>query len=222
MTSVSSASSFLASGYSWSAGVAAACAFLNSCSAVRACARRSPNFAASAASAAYSASASALTCFLPLITRASLADGRPRGLPGEVMPPQPGPARQDENAAGARAHDIAEPLAEGWYPRDAPPGDHLEGDQGTDHARESGRALPAGSAETPLPARVQRRVAAAAGQEVPGRPVFGDPAARDDQYPVGDLHRGQPVGDDERGAPCEDRAQRLLHQPFARDVEQRG
>src|SRR5487761_1667070 len=73
-----------------------------------------------------------------------------------------------------------------------------------------------------LPALVHAgEPAFAGGQQRAGRPVLHDPAVVEDQYPVGDLDRGQPVRDDQRGPAAQHRAQGPLQHPLGRDIEQR-
>ncbi len=57
--------------------------------------------------------------------------------------------------------------------------------------------------------------------QLAGRAVLGDPTVVKDQDPVRDRDRGQPVRDDHRGPAGQHGAQRGLHLPLARDVEQR-
>src|SRR5712691_1482966 len=144
MTAVSAASRSRASECCSGSGAFVAWPRRNRSSATRAASSSSANLAASATSAAQRVMACSLACFLPLITRASLADGRARlarqdqpGLPREVVPAKPEPAEQDRGPASPRAHDVPEPLTEGRHAGGRPPPDELEHEQRDDQAAEA-------------------------------------------------------------------------------------
>src|ERR1022692_2381119 len=152
------------------------------------------NAAVLAAAQEYAASAAPITSFL-----ASRPPAGRRGASG----PRPGwPCGRETSSAAIRppASMISLPV----------------------RARQNVPRAAARSGEAVAPAGVQSGVLAVAGEQLPGRAVLHDTAVVDDQHPVGDFDGGQPVRDDQRGAPGQDGAQGLLHEPLARDVEQRG